>query len=224
MAQPQLLIGLYTEGPTDVRFLERVVQRTFEDICYNECQGELDVLDIRNIEIIDKSTFPESVVKASSKGVNEFGIMILCVHTDADDRTDISVYENKINPALKALENCNDDICKNIVPIVPIQMTESWMLADKNLFKKEIGTNKNDNDLGIYKRPEEYADPKEIIKSAIRIANQERTRRHRKDLTISELYLKIGQTVSINELKTIPSYYKFQENIREILRKMNYLY
>ena len=224
MAQPQLLIGLYTEGPTDVRFLKRVVRRTFEDICHNECQGELDVLDVRNIENIDKSTFPESVIKASSKGVNEFGIIILCVHIDADDKTDKNVYENKINPALNALESCSEDICKNIVPIVPIQMTESWMLADKDLLKKEIGTNKNDNELGIYKTPEMYADPKETISAAIRIANQERTRRRRKDLVISDLYSSIGQSISINELKKVPSYCRFQESIREVLKRMNYLY
>ena len=223
MPQPQLIIGLYTEGTTDVRFLKSIVKRTFENICLNECQGELEILDIQDIKI-EKSTFSENVVNASREGVVDFGIMILCVHTDADDKTDTNVYQNKIIPALNALESCNEDVCKNIVFIVPIQMTESWMLADKDLFKRMIGTNKNDNELEIYKAPEEYANPKETISIAIRIANQERTRRHRKDLSISDLYLQIGQSISIDKLAIVPSYSKFQENIREVLRKLNYLH
>lgn len=223
MAQPQLIIGLYTEGSTDVRFLTSIVERTFNYICCKECRGELDILGVQGIEIT-KSTFSEDIINASRKG-NDFGIMILCIHTDADNRTDTNAYQNKIIPALNALENCNEDICKNIVSIVPIQMTESWMLADKDLFKKVIGgTNKSDNELEIYKAPEEYADPKEVIKTAIRIANQERPRRHRKDLSISDLYLQIGQSISISKLETVPSYAKFQDNIREALKRMNYLY
>jgi hypothetical protein len=206
-----------------VRFLTSIIKRTFEDTCF-ECSGELEIWDIQNIKI-NKRTFLEDVINASRKGADDFGITILCVHTDADDRTDTNVYRNKIAPALDALENCNDDICKNVVFIVPIQMTESWMLADKDLFKKVIGgTNKNDNELGIYKAPEEYAKPKEVIENAIKTANRERTKRHRKDLSISDLYLQIGQSISIEKLKTVPSYVKFQNNIRETLKKLNYLY
>ena len=223
MPQPQLIIGLYTEGATDIRFLKSIVKRTFADICRNECPKELEILNVQNIDI-KKSIFSDNIINASRKGVDDFGVMILCVHTDADDKTDTNAYLNKITPALNALENCNEDVCKNIVFIVPIQMTESWMLADKDLFKRMIGTNKNDNELGVYKAPEEYTNPKETISIAIRIANQERTKRRRKDLSISDLYLQIGQSIPIDKLATVPSYSKFQENIREVLRKLNYLH
>jgi len=222
MPRRQLLIGLYTEGNTDVRFLTSIIKRTFEEICF-DCQGDLEILDIQNIKI-NKSTFSEDVISVARTGTNDFGIMVLCVHTDADDNTDTNVYQNKINPALNVLENSDEDICKNIVPVVPVQMTEAWMLADKELLKRELGTNKNDNELAIYKTAEEYSDPKEAIKNAIVIVNQERTRRHRKDLNISDLYQRIGQSISINKLKDVPSYSKFQMNIREVLKKMNYLH
>jgi hypothetical protein len=222
MPTPQLLIGLYTEGPTDIRFLKNVVARTFEEISF-ECSSQIEISDIQTIEIT-KSSFVENVISASRRGVNDFGMIILCVHADADDRSDENVYRNKMIPALSEIENAEDSICKIIVPVVPIQMTEAWMLADKALLKKEIGTNKADQDLGIYREPEQYPDPKATIESAIRIAQQDRTRRHRRDLTLSDLYLSIGQSISIDKLKQLPSYNKFQENIRSALRKLNYLY
>ena len=222
MPTPQLLIGLYTEGPTDIRFLKSIVKRTFDKICY-ECSPMIEILDIYPIKIT-KSSFIEDVMNASRQGVDNFGIIILCVHADADDSSDENVYQNKITPALSAIENAEDGICKIIVPVIPVRMTEAWMLADKALLKKEIGTNKTDQELNIYKAPEQYADPKATIEEAIRIAQQERTRRHRNELTIADIYLSIGQSISIDKLKQVPSYTKFQENIRTAFRKLNYLH
>jgi hypothetical protein len=57
MSTPQLLIGLFTEGSTDILFLENVVKRTFEEICI-ECPRYIQVLDIYPIKIT-KSSFVE---------------------------------------------------------------------------------------------------------------------------------------------------------------------
>lgn len=223
MPTPQLLIGLYTEGPTDVRFLESIIKRTFEEISF-ECSGQIEISDIQIIDKITGLSFHESIIEASRKGVDIFGITILCVHVDTDNNSYENVFRNKITPALSAIENAENDICKVIVPVVPVKMTEAWMLVDKTLFKREIGTTKTDQELDIYKEPEQYADPKSTIEKVIRIALQERTRRHRKELTISDLYLSMGQSISIDKLKQIPSYNKFQDYIRSAFKKLNYLH
>jgi hypothetical protein len=219
----QLFIGLFTEGTTDIRFLESVVKRTFEEISF-ECSGQIEISAIQTIGKTIGLSFNESVIEASRKGVNDFGITILCIHVDADNKSDKNAFQNKFNPTLSKIESIKDDICKIIVPVIPIQMTEAWMLADKILFKKEIGTNKTDQELYIYKAPEDYSDPKATIENAIRIALQERRRRHRKELTIADLYLSMGQSISIDKLKLIPSYIKFQDNVRNALKKLNYLH
>ena len=100
-------------------------------------------------------------------------------------------------------------------------MMESWMLEDKDLLKNEIGTTKTDNELGINRSPESITDPKAVIEEAIRIARQEITRRRRKELRISDLYLPVGQKVSIDKLKELPSYRRFQEDIRQAYRELH---
>jgi len=97
------------------------------------------------------------------------------------------------------------------------------MLCDKNLLKAEIGTNQSNIELGLHKNPETYPDSKEIIEHAIRIARQGITRRRRRRLTISELYLPIGQKTALQALERLPSYLKFKEEIRQAFRKLNYL-
>lgn len=41
MAARQVFVGFTTEGTTDVRFLEKIIERSFEEIAY-ECQGDVE--------------------------------------------------------------------------------------------------------------------------------------------------------------------------------------
>ena len=62
------------------------------------------------------------------------------------------------NAALKSMPE--EEYCKHIIPTIPIQMIESWMLADKELLKRLINAkDMSDADLGLDRAPESYADP-----------------------------------------------------------------
>lgn len=95
---------------------------------------------------------------------------------------------------------------------------------DKELLKKQIGTNKSDVDLGIHRNPERIANPKEVIIEAIRIARQGFTKKRRRKLNISDLYLPIGQAIDMQKLEVLPSYQLFEENIRSAFRELNLLH
>ncbi len=217
----QIIVGLITEGSTDVRFLESIVRRTFEDIAF-ECTQDIDIF-VHILKTPKIGTFVDYTKNASNDGVTSYGIMTLAVHTDADRDTYQERMNNKIDPAKNALNKLNEDYCKLITPIIPVRMIEAWMLADKELLKSEIGTTKSDNDLGIHRAPETIADPKHIIEEAIRIATEHLPKRRQK-LSISELYAIIGDTISIKELEKLDSYRKFQDAVRNTYRALNYMY
>jgi hypothetical protein len=187
-----------------------------------ECRGQIEVLPVQYIEK-ETGEFVESAIKSARKA-DEQGIMVLCVHADADDRTDSNTFNFKINPTVTAIQNLlEESVCKNLVAIVPVQMTEAWMMSDKELLKAEIGTDKSDIELGIDRLPEVYDDPKQAIETAIRIGRQNFPRRRRHKLTISELYAPIGQKIALNTLEDLPSYQKFKEAVRGAFIKFNYL-
>lgn len=219
----QIFIGLMTEGTTDDRFLRSIVKRTFDEIGF-ECNGEVETV-IVPIKIEKANlNFAEQVLLAAKLGYTELGIMILCAHSDADSINDEIAMRNKIMPAKQALiESESSDICRILTALVPVQMIEAWMLADKDLLKREIGTLKSDFDLCIHRHPEQIADPKTVIEEAIRIARAELTKRRRHDLVISDLYLPIGQKITIEKLDILPSFLKFKDSIREAYRKLNYM-
>jgi len=217
----QLFVGLHSEGSTDFRFLESLVERTFWDVG-KDCNLSIEII-INQIKI-NKSglNFTEQVLEAARKGTNDFGISVLCVHTDSDDDNDTRAFD-KINDAIQALKAQKDNSCQLITAVVPIQIIESWMLADKELLKSEIGTDKSNADLGISRSPESIANPKNLIENAIRIAREGLPKRRRKELVIGELYSSIGSKISIEKLNHLSSFQKFRTGVVTTFQKLNYM-
>lgn len=220
-----IFAGLFTEGSTDVRFLESIVRKTLEDVAF-ECQGQIET-EVKTIEINKTGLgFVEQVLMASKKGIDDYGIMFICVHTDSDDETDKRVIESKINPAIKSLNEQNEsEYCKILVSVISVCMTEAWMLADKELLKSEIGTELSNFDLGIHQMIESIPNPKETITNAIRIVQSDLTRRKRnRGLDISELYQIIGQKLELSQLENLESYRKFKDSLKSAFKELGFLY
>lgn len=214
--------GFITEGPTDYRFLQQIIRRTFESVAF-ECNGQIEVYEPEFMERAKKVGFDEQVLEAAQRAY-EAGLMVLCVHTDADDSNDLNVMKYKFKPAFELVEKSPEDHCKNIVPVVPIHMTEAWMLADKEIIRSELDTDKNNVDLNLHRPPESYADPKNAIIEAIRIAKEDETNRRRREFKISDLYQTIGQRVDLEKISNLPSYQKFVDGVRDAYKKLGYLH
>ncbi len=201
-----------------------MVKKTLDALAF-DCKGQIET-ELKVIQI-DKTGlgFVEQVLAASRKGKNEYGITLICVHTDADDATNRTALETKIIPAKSALQETDEqEYCKITVPIVPVQMTEAWMLADKELLKSELGTHKSNIDLGIHRDPETVADPKETIRNAIRIAKDSSTKRKRgRGLDISDLYQIVGQKLELSKLEGMSSYQAFRKDLRDAFKRLNLL-
>ncbi|GAK61470.1 hypothetical protein U27_01371 [Candidatus Vecturithrix granuli] len=219
---PQIMIGFATEGTTDVRFLESIIQRTFEEVAF-ECESSIEVLPVQSLKKITGKDFVDLVLEYAKTSF-EHGIMVLCVHADADEANDSNALTYKIIPAFEAVQQMRAEVCKNLAAIVPVQMTEAWMLADIDLLRREIGTSKSAHELGIAKKPESYARPKEAIEEAIRLGRADIPARRRHQLNIAELYQPLGQKIQLEKLEQLAAYQKFKEAVRQAYRKLNYLH
>lgn len=209
------------EGPTDYRFLKPIVLNTLLNIAFNEVNTELEI-QVYDIKYSKNGKFEDYVYNASKSGYKQFGIMYLFVHADADSLKPDSTYSNKINPAVQFLKkHQEEDLCREIVPIVPVYETESWMLADKDLLKKLIGTKKSDEQLRIEGHPESMSRPKEKIEEAILIGKQDFPTKVRRSISISDFYGILGEAISIEKLSNYQSFRDFENNIRKALSRMN---
>lgn len=220
----QLFIGLVAEGTTDVRFLKTVIQKSVQELSW-QCDTDVDIFDIREI-IPTGDSFVQKMVNAAKIAQKDYSISMLCIHTDSDSKTADDVMQNKFAPFFEALDKLDEkDYCKCIVPTVPVQMIESWMLADKVLLKSLISAESiSDAALGIDKVPETYADPKSVINEAIRISMLGKPKRRRDQILISDLYGILGQELSLDSLRTIPSFREFERQVTNAFRQMNLLH
>lgn len=229
MAVPQLYIAFTGEGSTDNRFLENIIKRTIVDIVFNECSMDLEVEDIIILTTskIGKK-FDEYFVDAVRDALNS-GAYLLIVHTDSDKDNYEERIAHKFVPAIETLRNSEDsdirDYEQNIVPIIPIRMIEAWMLANKSIFKEEVGTTLLDSDLDITGDPERMSDPKQKINNALKIAKERSSRNRRLNIEdISELYSPLGNKIPFQDLYRLNSYNMFTDNLRKGLKALGYLY
>lgn len=186
MKEYLLLIGLFTEGKTDERFLPGIVERTLDQWLLDPNSSYFDPqisMQYKVILLEIKKTglgFTEQVLEVSKKA-KESGCDVICVHTDADDKTPQNVLNNKINPAKRHLHQQNaQHHCILLTPIIPVYMTESWMLADLELLKRQLLGPKDSNlKLNQFieqnlRKPEQISDPKKAIEEAIQLVEKTR--------------------------------------------------
>ena len=214
-----LQIGFTVEGTTDERFLGNIIRKTYENLVF-ECTSDIEVHPPEFLET-DPNDF---VAQIESLAVEYDFFHVICVHCDADSKDEKRVLRNKINPAFEAVRR-NNNACKNLVAVIPVRMTEAWMMCDLELLKQKIGTKMSNSNLNLPDRVnqiERIADPKHVIAESIRLSQTDISRRRRK-LTISDLYSPIAQELTIESLLHLPSYQKFVEDARNSLRELNYL-
>ncbi|OAD19298.1 hypothetical protein THIOM_005076 [Candidatus Thiomargarita nelsonii] len=216
-----LVIGLYTEGETDERFLLNLIPRTLERII-EERDGSLDVFPLFPIKV-PKIGDRAKEIKLAAQSAEGYAILI--VHSDADAETDERAFNERIKPCFDLVTNADEPLCKDLVAIIPVQMTEAWMLADISPLKEQLGSDKTREELSVMfplKYLEKMADPKSKIHEIIRMAFKNLPARRRK-VNIGSLYSPLGQQVNLDILEQLPSYLKFKENLTEALIRLNYL-
>ena len=220
MGRRMLVVGLATEGETDIRFLNDIVLRSIEHLVYTECSQVVDIY-VNPIRAEKGENFEDYVRNSIRKGVEECGMMALAMHSDSDKDSYEERFRHKFTPVFESLKE-NPAECDILIPIIPVRMTEAWMLTDKELFKEEIGSDDTDAELGLDKRPEEITNPKLLIENDLRMLAE---RRSRKDdaVAISELYDILGSKLSVEKLSVLPSFIKFLDSVRDALTVLGYL-
>src|SRR5713226_4980392 len=217
----RLVLALYAEGPTDVRFLPPVIQRTTEQLLRRYEKRSINVATVSIPRITDFSNRDECILEAARKAAS---CNILIVHSDADHPTRERALQERFRPGYELVQRTQESLCKSLVPIIPIRMTEAWMLAaDHDLLREVIGTSLRAQELGLVNRArqvESDPNPKQTLKQIMQRAYTERSRRHR-EVDLSPLYAPLGRRISLDRLNDVPSYQQFVDDLTATLRTLN---
>jgi len=218
-----LVLALYAEGRTDESFLPIVIQRTAEEVLARYGRTVVDVLEPINLNHgIDRQfeTREERILEAARRAS---GYHALIIHADADYPTQERALQERYLPGevrVRELRDVGESVCGNLIPIVPIQMTEAWMLADPKALCNVIGVQSSPQALGIPAHPhqvESDPNPKRTLHEVLERARAQRPRRRRR-VNLSSIYEPLARQIDLAKLVGVPAYARFLSDLTATFR------
>ncbi|HEU5230856.1 MAG TPA: DUF4276 family protein, partial [Ktedonobacteraceae bacterium] len=213
-------VALYAEGPTDQLFLPEVIHRTVKQNLNRSGQQSIDVKPVDPISFSKTGMKQDECILQAARRAANYNILI--VHADADHRTEEKALKERFNPGYLLVQQAQEHVCRCVLPIVPVRMTEAWMLADPEALRAALGTSKNAQELGLplkAKLVENDSDPKQTLKMIVGKANTHRSRQ--RHLEVTTLYTLLGRTIDLSRLSNVPAYQRFVHALVNAFRTIN---
>jgi hypothetical protein len=222
-----LVLALYAEGHVDERFLPVVIQRTVEQILQQRGQTVVDVMEPITVNhTIDRqfATRAERILEAARRSA---GYHALVVHADADYPTSERALTERFWPGLERVSQARlnrQTVCDHLLPIVPVQMTEAWMLADPEALRVVVGTAAQGQELGLPAHAHEVESdpyPKRTLEQAVHNALASRPKR-RQRIVLNTIYEPLARQISLERLEEVPAYRRFVADMTDVLIALHF--
>ncbi len=214
-----LALAIYAEGRTDERFLPIVIQRTAEQILSQRGRTSVDVFGpvVLNHDIERTSQGrAERILEAARRSA---GYHALIVHADADYPSPDRATKERIQPGFDLVRRAKESVCHQLLPIIPVQMTEAWMLADPEALQQVIGTSLGAQALGLpahAHQVESDPNPRQTFSQALQNALAHRPRRRRR-IDLGTIYEPLARQINLERLGTVAAYQQFVHDMIEVL-------
>ena len=213
-------LALYSEGPTDDRFLGPLLHRLCQQLCHEHATQLIDISNV--LSLIDagpdrEKPREERIEHAALSARGAWNILF--VHGDgaADP---VRAIQNCVAPGLlKVHENPLFQGSAGVA-VVPVRETEAWVLADGDALRAVFGTRLTDAELGIPSNPprvEKLTDPKSVLENAFKATNPSKRRARAGAAALMDA---LGDRVAIEKLRLVPSFQKLDLELLHALRQI----
>jgi hypothetical protein len=216
----RLALALYGEGNTDDRFLTLIIQRTSRKILAEYRKSNVNVAPVEPIKLFEKtSTREENILQAARQA---FRYQALIVHSDADNPSFNKALKERILPGFHLVQRSTEAVCEQLLPIIPVQAIEAWMLADIEVLCAEIRTDLSARELGIpekAKQVELVSKPKLRLNEAVSKVNKQLRPHQRIDVNL--LYEPLGSKLRLGRLSQLSAYQQFVNDLTDTLKSLS---
>ncbi len=141
---------------------------------------------------------------------------ILFVHRDAEKDT-IEARENEIAEACHNLKNTT--FGRNTVAVIPVWMTEAWLLFDKESIKIAAGNFNYNGSLPLpsIQRVEKLPNPKADLYALIKKASDLHGRKLNKLKIPQRVHVLVDNITDFSPLRQLPAFQKLEKDIKTTL-------
>jgi hypothetical protein len=161
---------------------------------------------------------PKSLAEKIRIGVEFFPCDLLFVHRDAEKLPHIDRV-SEIEEALSLVLVPND---VPAVCVVPVRMTEAWLLFDEQAIRSAASNSRGKTPLGLPRgaHAEHEPDPKQVLYAALRDASELNARR-RKQLNVSYCARRVSTLIEdFSPLRALSAFRAVEESVRAIVNEM----
>ena len=159
---------------------------------------------------------PKNLTEKITVAIDLFDPLLLFIHRDTENEK-ATVRESEIDTAIRSAVKKNIDN-KKYVKIIPIRMTEAWLLMDEVAIRKASGNPNGTVKLSLPKinTLETLPDPKMILEKLIKDSSQLSSRRL-KSLNVRFAIQLVSQYIEdFSPLKNLNSYKHFEKQIKDL--------
>ncbi|TSP10871.1 hypothetical protein [Cupriavidus campinensis] len=195
------------EGTSDLRLVEHIESLLVEE-GFAEASGEAPDLSLFNPPI------GRSVKdKLRALAIHYPNVDVIFVHRDADGDGE----EPRLREIYAAAEHIGPE---RIVPIIPVTMLETWLLADQKIIKRVAGNVAHKGDIPCIPslaRLEGVVDAKQILLEALcHVSNTQGARLKRFKARYPEMRARLTFDLDpLGPVGHLPSYQKFRARVQE---------
>lgn len=204
MSIPWVGVALITEGMSDDRFLPGILRRSVQE----RCGAGTEVPDPRPVRVASGPGARDALVRALTRLDGSFNLVAF--HRDGGCDPDRE-HERWFVPFQDdcALEGRSEPL----VPVIPVQETEAWALADGNALREVLGVDWSEERLGLPRRAKDVEGlprAKETLKTITRRVTP---------WDVSYL-TRLGDCVSLDRLRELPAFNRWEDDLAEALRML----
>lgn len=196
-------LGLITDGSSDralipiiTLLLKKYLQLPYEPIEYITC---------------DTNDLPTKVLDVA----NKYSLDILFIHRDSENES----WEKR---NLEIQDATPHSFVGRVIPVIPIKMTETWLLTDAKAICNAVGNPNSVINLALptSKQLEKCA-AKTVLLAALTSASELGTKRRRKFRPEQFRHIVAELTVDLTLLRRIPSFQRLEDALRPLLNTLN---
>ena len=154
---------------------------------------------------------PRNIEERLKIAIEQFPCDVLFVHRDAEAQPP-ELRRNEIAYALR-------QVSVRHIPVVPVRMTEAWLLSDELAIRKAAGNPNGIVQLNLpdLRNLEDLPDPKQVLHDALIKASGLNVRRRSRMPIRQRVHLIPNYIDDYSHLLVLPAFQKLQQDIRELI-------
>ena len=207
IAKSELVFTLLCDGSSDkvlVKILTWIIRKQLTNVSIRVEFGDLRKLP----------NSPKKLEERMQKVLEYYPCDVLFVHRDAEKHS-LESRKQEVIEAWRKIKNTtiSDD---NIIAVIPVRMTEAWLLLNEESIKIAAGNPNNKNSLSLpsLHHVEDLPNPKAVLHQKIKEASNLQGRKLAKLKIPQRVHVLVDNITDFSPLRQLSAFQKLEKDIK----------